>query len=437
MPSDVAGRISRTEVLDRAQHWVNKGFEYGTVFRNGVVTSTQVKRDSSGKKYRTDCSGLVAMAWHLPRSLTTYDFLDWSGAFRLPSIHDLKSGDALLKRGHIELFVRWVNPRKHEKGAFVYSFNSTGETVRNPKTRTNFGHLGLNLMAEMKTYRPIRYKKIADPAAKVRAHADGDLIREPNLAICIVVGGAPFHLFLAEFNALGSPPFHPVPGGTFAKMPGIIRDGTFVRVGRTIFMVVGSAKYKLKFEEWAALGKPKFVQVPARLVDALDGVPADNTFLRDPKTKAIFHVVGDAKYRVANLEEFKFLGEPRFTDVPAGFIDSIKRTVPEDTMYLRDPDPAAKGAIFLVVGGAKFLLSAAEYAELRKPGFINVGGSFLQTLGAVPRDKTYIRDLDDKAIFEVRGGKKRHLSPDEWDDLGGNATFTNVPDSILDKIPTG
>jgi hypothetical protein len=437
MPSKIGGPIGRTEVLARAQNWVERRFTYGTQFSNGgSVTSKEHRPDSGGKQYRTDCSGLVAMSWHLPQSLTTADMLTWKGAFRLPSRDDLKPGDALLKQGHVELFVRWADAKRHGKGAFVYSFNTFGETVRNPRARTNRGNLGRNDSEEMALYRPIRYKKIMEGPVRSAPQSEGAVLSEPSGAIYVVVGGVPFHLMPEEYEDLGSPAFTSVPTGTFRKMPGTPRNGTLIRDkdNGAIFIVAGGAKHQLTPREWRAMGRPTAVDVPDRLAEALDGSPVDNTFLRDRKTGAIFHVLGDAKYHLSE-DQWGDLGKPAATDVPASFIDSIRRPTPEGPLFLRDADRAARGAIHLVIGGARYHLSKAEYALLGKPAFIPVGAGAFAGLSDVPRETVYLRDLDDRSIFEVKDGRKHHLTPEEWDERGGDITFTNVPDKFLDLIP--
>ena len=109
--------------------------------------------------YRRDCSGLVSMAWHLNTSLVTNEFLDrarnGNGMEVIPRDR-LKQGDAMVRDndgygsdGHMELFSHWVEPGNHSAGAYVYSFNSDGETVRNPYADNNDGKLGKNDNAEM------------------------------------------------------------------------------------------------------------------------------------------------------------------------------------------------------------------------------------------------------------------------------------------------
>lgn len=430
MASSIGGRISRTEVLSRADFWVQQGVTYGTEFDDhDRVIATKSAPDPDGKKYRTDCSGLVAMCWHLANSPTTMDFNgSWSQKVKLPSQSDLRAGDAMVKNGHIEMFARWVNPKKHSDGAFVYSFNRLGQTVENPNHPSNFDHLGKDSKNELDGYTPIRYKNIVDDASVFEA--DGAFLREPDGAICLVVGGCPFHLTPGEYAALGSPPFLAVDDDTFDKMPDVIRNGALIHVGDSIFIVAGSAKHHLTFADWSAMGKPASVAVPARFADALDSSPADNTILRDMHSGAVFQIVGDAKHHLTPAE-YAGLGRPAATNVPTGFIDDVTGKVPDGTHFLRNH---ADGAIFLTVGGAKFKLSPAEYQRLRRPAFIEVPISFIDTFGEIPQDNTFLRDPDDGEIFQVLDGTKRHLTAAQWDALG-EQTYTNVPQAFLDKIP--
>jgi hypothetical protein len=370
------------------------------------------------------------MAWHLPDSRSTRTFLSWSGKHQLPSLHDLKAGDAVLRDGHIELFVRWVNGNRHEDGAFVYSFNNPGETVQNPNAVTNHGKLGRDSWSELTTYIPIRYNNIADDGPPPGS-PDNSMLREPNGAISLVVGGAPFHLTPAEYAALGSPPSTAVPAGTFASMPGRIANGTFVRTAENgaIYVIAGSAKYYLNPTEYAALGSPPARNVPARLVAGLGAVPADNTFLRDPASTAIYQVVSGAKYHLS-AAEYAGLGSPAATNVPAGFINAVTGSVPADSVFLRDPGSTA---IYQIVGGARYHLSPADYTAMGSPAAINVPTGFINRTATVPRDGSFIRDISDGAIYQIVGGAKYHLSPSEYSALD-SAPSTNVPHGVITSI---
>jgi hypothetical protein len=420
--SGIGGSITRSETLQRSQYWVDRGFTY-------TQTGTWAP-DPQGKTYRRDCSGLVSMAWHLPDSRSTRTFLSWTGKHQLPSLHDLKAGDAVLRVGHIELFVRWVNGNRHEDGAYVYSFNNPGETVQNPNAANNAGKIGRDSWSELTTYIPIRYNNITDDGPPPGS-PDNSVLREPNGAISLVVGGAPFHLTPAEYAELGSPPSTAVPAGTFASMPGIIANGTYVRTAGdgAIYVIAGSAKYHLSPAEYAAMGAPYARNVPARLVAGLGAVPADNTFLRDPASTAIYQVVSGAKYHLSP-SEYAGLGSPAATNVPAGFIDRVTASVPVDSVFMRDPGTTA---IYQIVGGARYHLSPAEYSDMGRPAAINVPAGFIDRTATVPRDGSFIRDITDGAIYQIVGGAKYHLSPSEYSALD-SAPSTNVPHGLILSI---
>ena len=62
--SSVGGSISREEVLERAQYWVD---------RNVIYSQNRTFPDAQGKRYRTDCSDLVSLAWHMSTAGTYLD----------------------------------------------------------------------------------------------------------------------------------------------------------------------------------------------------------------------------------------------------------------------------------------------------------------------------------------------------------------------------
>jgi hypothetical protein len=176
--STVNGPISRTEVLDRAQHWVDKGYTY-------TQTGTHVPGPDGGQTYRRDCSGLVSMAWHLGTSLITNEFLSKAqngNTMHVIARDDLRPGDAMVRDsdgsgpdGHMELFAFWKNQGDHGQGAYVYSFNSTGQTVQNPYKVNNSGNLGFDSWSEVSSYTAIRYDRIVEQSSTGNGVASGDV----------------------------------------------------------------------------------------------------------------------------------------------------------------------------------------------------------------------------------------------------------------------
>ncbi|WP_170322916.1 FG-GAP repeat domain-containing protein, partial [Acrocarpospora macrocephala] len=155
--STAGGQITRSEILARAQYWVDPPQEY--TYLNSSDTSTWRTGPTGGEKYRRDCSGLISMVWHLPQGYyDTSVYESWIGGpqlTRLASFNDLQPGDAVLRvnfkglSDHTELFDHWKNPANHGEGAYFYSFNSTGETVRNPYKNSNFQNLGFRSLSDI------------------------------------------------------------------------------------------------------------------------------------------------------------------------------------------------------------------------------------------------------------------------------------------------
>ncbi|WP_433131263.1 FG-GAP repeat domain-containing protein [Micromonospora sp. CA-240977] len=180
--SSINGPITRDEILDRAQNWVDRGLTY-------TQDQSVAASDEEGThKYRRDCSGLVSMVWHLNKKsdgwdYNTDDFLRDGNSmwFTLGSINEFQPGDAMVRDGHMELFAFWASSSDHSKGAYVYSFNQTGETVRNPYRNSNMGNLGKNTWTDLQSFRPIRRSGLtaptpppAPPASGVSGDFNGD-----------------------------------------------------------------------------------------------------------------------------------------------------------------------------------------------------------------------------------------------------------------------
>jgi hypothetical protein len=116
--STVGGTITRAEVISRAIYWLNRGDTWYSQDQSKAIS------DGTGGAYRPDCSGFVAMTWHLPKKTDGWDFNvrdfvngpspsapGWAGVTHV-SLDNMKAGDAIVRRdlGHIELFDTWVNP---------------------------------------------------------------------------------------------------------------------------------------------------------------------------------------------------------------------------------------------------------------------------------------------------------------------------------------
>lgn len=91
--------IQRDAVMTRAKDWNTRNVPYSQ-----SATAWDVNH---GKRYRTDCSGFVSMAWKLKTSKTTWTLDDVSHVINW---NDLLRGDALIRpHHHTMLFDKWVN----------------------------------------------------------------------------------------------------------------------------------------------------------------------------------------------------------------------------------------------------------------------------------------------------------------------------------------
>ncbi|POX55315.1 hypothetical protein C3489_11020 [Streptomyces sp. Ru71] len=157
--SSIGGNITRSEILSRAQYWVDEGVPY---------SKTSYYADPQGTNYRMDCSGYVSMAWHADQSYTT-----WT----LPSIStdisnsQLLPGDALnYEAEHVVLFGGWEDKAA---GTFTY-FAENNSSVLTNKYSANIN--GSSLAGwPTSSYQAIRYNHTVDDPAKPAAtgFADG------------------------------------------------------------------------------------------------------------------------------------------------------------------------------------------------------------------------------------------------------------------------
>jgi len=167
----VGGTITRAQVLARAQFWVDQHVVYGTTFNaNGGVVSTRTAPDLNGRPYRTDCSGLVSMAWNLADAPSTSRFggndprwVTLTGSNR--GADALKPGDALVgPADHIEIFAGWRNDANHRLGAFTYSLNGPVDRDWAKGPVANFkGQVGSNSWNTITAYsKYLKYARIVD-----------------------------------------------------------------------------------------------------------------------------------------------------------------------------------------------------------------------------------------------------------------------------------
>lgn len=159
--SEVGGPITRAEMIQRAQYWVDQRVIYG--WDKGPPEIREYTADSAGKKYAQDCSGYVSMAWHMRGSLNTNGFFDSDQVDPVPDPDDMRPGDAVLRTGHIELFAQWKDSTDHSRGAFSYSLNGPyhGDWAKGPSA--NFkGEVGTLSWSEIKNQKRLKYDKVVE-----------------------------------------------------------------------------------------------------------------------------------------------------------------------------------------------------------------------------------------------------------------------------------
>jgi len=127
-----AHAITRPAVIKRANHWIKKRVQYSQTRYYGG--------------YRRDCSGFVSMAWKLKKSYTSSTIRSRA---RKISWRNLKPGDAVRRRGHVEIFAGWKNKKQRRYWALLESGR------------------GKPAMRKVKTfkrgYTALRYKGITEP----------------------------------------------------------------------------------------------------------------------------------------------------------------------------------------------------------------------------------------------------------------------------------
>ena len=164
--SSVGEKISRTEVIDRAKYWYNRGDTWYSQKQSDAIS------DGTGGAYRPDCSGFVSMAWHLPKKTDGWDFNvgdfsagpspsapGWAGDSRI-GLDSLLPGDAIVAgdgASHMELFDQWANPADHSQGIWTYAEHDYNRKTEHDKM--SWSYLKANFFG-------VRYDNIVDSAPR-------------------------------------------------------------------------------------------------------------------------------------------------------------------------------------------------------------------------------------------------------------------------------
>jgi hypothetical protein len=137
--TNYGGPIDRKWIMQRANDWLHRNVPYSQ-----SATAWDINK---GKKYRTDCSGFVSMAWALTSSRTTSTLGSVSKSLNW---NQLASGDILLKAGtHTYMFEKWVNA----------STKADFWIIEEGSTASDMNHRKVNVQASRNAgYKPRRYK---------------------------------------------------------------------------------------------------------------------------------------------------------------------------------------------------------------------------------------------------------------------------------------
>lgn len=316
----------------------------------------------------------------------------------------------------------------------AYQGGCLGATsTRQEATETRVDDLGEWITAHVSP------RRACAPAASVSsstAYADGQVVRTPDTTISIVAGGARYALSPAEWAAMQPRAFTQITAAAAATLGVVPRDNTFLRNASTgeIFQIVGGSRYWVRSTaELRTLGNPTATNVPVGFINRMpDLAPAGPVVLRDPVSGGIYLVVGCARHHVRSNAEWQEIGSPAAVPVTSRLIDRIPTGVPTQPVVARD---RADGAIYLVVGGARYHLTAAENRALGLPAYTHVSRSWLATVDrTVPEGPVVLKDVTSGALFEVAGGTKRPLTQAQWQALESQA-FVTVPSGWLQRIP--
>ncbi|MCX4657942.1 VCBS repeat-containing protein [Streptomyces uncialis] len=142
IPPFVGGPITRQNIINRAQYWVDQQVPYDR---------TAYRGDLHGRPYRTDSGGLVSMAWRLGTSATPRTLPHHST--RLGGVDELQPGDALSNgMGRAAVFVEWTDALR--TSATVIELAGPGTVAHRTQYSANLITLG--------RFKPYRFNRVIE-----------------------------------------------------------------------------------------------------------------------------------------------------------------------------------------------------------------------------------------------------------------------------------
>lgn len=164
------GPLTRAAILARAATWTSAQVPYS----QSSYWPVAAPRTGPGHSYRQDCSGFVSMAWDLPTSAVTGDFVSASSRYDTPlaSWNQLAPGDLLGVPGHVVLFLGWSTG---DAGRHRYFDLASESTPGNPAAVAR----DQDVQGYWRSYAPYRYKHVVDTAPVAAAAQRGFRFYEP------------------------------------------------------------------------------------------------------------------------------------------------------------------------------------------------------------------------------------------------------------------
>lgn len=165
--SKASAGISTTDILNRAQEWVNDKVPYCGGPRGGadVLCGGTCNRPAAAwDAYRSDCSGFVSWTWQITDDPSTDGYIvDRSGpdGWSTVAISDLKPGDALVCDGHIKLFAGWMGNDFSQ--AQVYEESDCGLVAqKNTQTLVKSDDTHFTIAGDGRIYHGIRRSSVTE-----------------------------------------------------------------------------------------------------------------------------------------------------------------------------------------------------------------------------------------------------------------------------------
>lgn len=162
--------ISRAEIIQRAQYWLNLGVPYDRGAYNSVP-------GPDGATYTPDCSGYASMVWNLG---TSYGSGSLPGvAVKLGSTNDLLRGDILVAQvgagkptGHVAIFDKWADSGRTR----YWGYDHGGPKGAPPR----YAVFAVDRPNDGRVYVPYRHPNLSDandpaPAPGDFSQPDGDI----------------------------------------------------------------------------------------------------------------------------------------------------------------------------------------------------------------------------------------------------------------------